>query len=94
MFPQHWPNGMKIGISMISNTVNIFTPIFFSIFSRSPTYTRHPKEKLSEKEENKINEEKEMKKPKVCRHLILIRHGQYHLDGMTDTERKLTQLGR
>lgn len=64
------------------------------IFSRSPKYLKNPKEKLTEKEQNEINEEKKVKKTKVCRHLILIRHGQYNLDGLADWERKLTTLGK
>jgi len=32
--------------------------------------------------------------PTASRHLILIRHGQYNLDGETDAERILTALGR
>ena len=32
--------------------------------------------------------------PTATRHIILIRHGQYNLDGETDEERKLTDLGR
>lgn len=31
---------------------------------------------------------------KASRHLILIRHGQYNLDGKDDSERYLTDLGR
>ena len=34
------------------------------------------------------------KKPTATRHLILIRHGQYNLEGVGDAERKLTPLGR
>ncbi|XP_011673375.1 serine/threonine-protein phosphatase PGAM5, mitochondrial-like isoform X2 [Strongylocentrotus purpuratus] len=33
-------------------------------------------------------------KPTATRHLILIRHGQYNTDGITDDERILTALGR
>lgn len=33
-------------------------------------------------------------KAKATRHLILIRHGQYNLDGETDKQRILTELGR
>lgn len=32
-------------------------------------------------EENKMNEKLEKVKPKAVRHLFLIRHGQYNLDG-------------
>ena len=35
----------------------------------------------------------EKKKSKAIRHIILIRHGQYNLDGATDKERVLTKLG-
>jgi len=34
------------------------------------------------------------KLPTASRHIILIRHGQYNLDGKTDDERYLTDLGR
>ena len=33
-------------------------------------------------------------RPRASRHLILVRHGQYNLDGETDTQRYLTTLGR
>jgi serine/threonine-protein phosphatase PGAM5 len=41
-------------------------------------------------------DEKDVKEkaPTARRHLILIRHGQYNLDGATDKERILTELGR
>jgi serine/threonine-protein phosphatase PGAM5 len=45
----------------------------------------------------KVNEYKrklEEHRSKATRHLILIRHGQYNLDGATDLERTLTKLGR
>lgn len=45
-------------------------------------------------QENEHNEKLEKYKPKATRHLILIRHGQYNLDGETDKERILTELGR
>lgn len=32
-------------------------------------------------------------RPTGSRHLILVRHGQYNLDGQTDQERSLTELG-
>lgn len=32
--------------------------------------------------------------PTATRHIILVRHGQYNLDGTTDKERYLTDLGR
>ena len=45
-------------------------------------------------QQNSFNEKISKHKPKATRHLILIRHGQYHLDGLTDPDRKLTPLGR
>lgn len=48
---------------------------------------------INETDDNKLNEAYEAKKPKAVRHLILIRHGQYNLDGKTDAERILTELG-
>lgn len=85
--------GRKLGpvwymINILWRNENVF------IFSRSPKYLKNPEEKLSEKEQNEINEEEKVKKPRVCRHLILIRHGQYNLDGLSDFERKLTTLGK
>ncbi|XP_044740364.1 serine/threonine-protein phosphatase Pgam5, mitochondrial isoform X2 [Chrysoperla carnea] len=44
--------------------------------------------------ENKINEQIEKYKAKFTRHIFLIRHGQYNLEGKTDQERALTELGK
>lgn len=50
--------------------------------------------KQSELESEKILREKyEKLKPKVKRHLILVRHGQYNQDGVQENERFLTKLG-
>lgn len=40
------------------------------------------------------NEDIKFKHPTASRHIILIRHGQYNLDGTSDSERYLTDLGR
>ncbi|KAL0818408.1 hypothetical protein ABMA28_008880 [Loxostege sticticalis] len=45
-------------------------------------------------DENKYNEQIEKAKSKAVRHLFLIRHGQYNVEGLTDKERILTELGR
>ena len=45
-------------------------------------------------EENNYNTKIEKHKPTATRHLILIRHGQYNLAGVTDADRILTELGR
>ncbi|CAG9820564.1 unnamed protein product [Phaedon cochleariae] len=62
--------------------------------NRSPQFTKRPNGKLTASDENRLNEEVELLKPKACRHIILIRHGQYNLNGSTDEERVLTKLGR
>lgn len=40
-----------------------------------------PKKKDDPEEENKTNEKLEKVKPRAVRHLFLIRHGQYNVDG-------------
>ncbi|XP_055310953.1 serine/threonine-protein phosphatase Pgam5, mitochondrial isoform X2 [Sitodiplosis mosellana] len=52
------------------------------------------KSKATPEDENKYNERLEAVKPTAVRHLILIRHGQYNLDGVTDADRFLTEIGR
>lgn len=52
------------------------------------------KSNASPERENKYNEKIEAVKSKAVRHLILVRHGQYNLDGEIDLERYLTELGR
>lgn len=52
-----------------------------------------PKDSSPEKE-NTYNEKVEKYKSKATRHIIMIRHGQYNLNGATDSERFLTELGR
>lgn len=52
------------------------------------------KSDASPERENKHNEKLEKVKSKAVRHLILIRHGQYNLNGDTDVDRYLTELGR
>lgn len=47
----------------------------------------------NEKGDNKYNETLQNANPKATRHVILIRHGQYNLDGNTDQDRVLTKLG-
>lgn len=44
--------------------------------------------------QNRFNEKLDKKRSKVVRHLILVRHGQYNMDGRTDLERFLTEKGR
>lgn len=63
--------------------------------SRDPASLVKPlKSKATPEDENKYNERLEAVKPTAVRHLILIRHGQYNLDGATDADRFLTEVGR
>lgn len=64
-----------------------------TFFSRAPGSLVHPKKLKVDKNNNEINEY-DARKPKSTRHIILIRHGQYEVDGTTDEQRVLTKLGR
>lgn len=44
--------------------------------------------------QNEYNEKLNRTRSKAVRHIILIRHGQYNLDGKNDKERVLTALGK
>lgn len=48
----------------------------------------------SPEKENAHNEKLDKHRSKAVRHIILVRHGQYNLNGATDKERILTELGR
>lgn len=85
--------GRKLGPVRIKKLLTFEKYFNINTFSRSPKYTRSTKHIKNEKDENLVNEERESLRPKFCRHLILIRHGQYNLQGVTDNERILTKLG-
>lgn len=61
--------------------------------SRSPEALVHPKKLKNKNNENDLNEGTDLGKPRAIRNLILIRHGQYELNGKTDAERILTKIG-
>ncbi|KAM9517196.1 serine/threonine-protein phosphatase PGAM5, mitochondrial-like [Salvelinus alpinus] len=52
------------------------------------------KKKDKEITSEELNTEVENNKPKATRHIFLIRHSQYNLNGSVDKERVLTPLGR
>lgn len=52
-----------------------------------------PKDASPEKE-NAYNEQVDKHRSKAVRHILLIRHGQYNLNGISDKDRTLTELGR
>lgn len=71
--------------------------IFFLFFNRSrePSSLLKPLKSTATPEDENVNNEKlEAIRPTAVRHLFLIRHGQYNLDGATDVDRFLTELGR
>ncbi|XP_058130150.1 serine/threonine-protein phosphatase Pgam5, mitochondrial [Anopheles ziemanni] len=62
---------------------------------RDPKSLVKPLKKVDDPEaQNAYNKAVELVKGRATRHLILVRHGQYNLDGATDAERTLTALGR
>ncbi|CAG4933145.1 unnamed protein product [Colias eurytheme] len=61
---------------------------------REPESIVKPAKASKPEDENRFNEQVEKARSKAVRHLFLIRHGQYHVEGTTDSERTLTELGR
>lgn len=62
---------------------------------RDPKSLVKPLSESSDPEkENRYNEKLDKKRSRVVRHLILVRHGQYNMDGRTDLERYLTEKGQ
>ncbi|KAM9446931.1 serine/threonine-protein phosphatase PGAM5, mitochondrial isoform 2-T2 [Clarias gariepinus] len=59
---------------------------------RDPSSMTNPRRRVSVGEEN--SSEVENIKPTATRHILLIRHAQYLLNGNGDKERRLTELGR
>lgn len=77
------------------NFTHFFINTIFFIFSRDPTSLVKPiKSNATPEDQNKYNERLEAVKPTAIRHIVLIRHGQYNLDGITDNDRFLTEIGR
>lgn len=65
-----------------------------NLYSRDPKSIVKPLSKNATDDDiHKYNDKLELAKPKAVRHLILIRHGQYNLDGLTDDQRYLTEIG-
>lgn len=60
---------------------------------RDPKSLVKPIDLNDSKLQNEYNQKVEGKKSRAARHIFLIRHGQYNLNGETDEERKLTELG-
>jgi len=69
----------------------------FNWDQRQPSSLVEPPKGLTEEqlnEDSAYHEALSKAKSRARRHLILIRHGQYHLDGASDEQRTLTELGR
>ncbi|ODM97466.1 Serine/threonine-protein phosphatase PGAM5, mitochondrial [Orchesella cincta] len=60
---------------------------------KPPKRTKSKSADGSGDKEDDIVEQLEKRRAKATRHIFLIRHGQYNLDGETDKERVLTELG-
>ncbi|KAK3927374.1 Serine/threonine-protein phosphatase PGAM5, mitochondrial [Frankliniella fusca] len=58
---------------------------------RDPQYLVRPSE--GGEDDVRFKQELESKKPTATRHLLLIRHGQYNMEGKNDRERVLTDIG-
>ncbi|KAL1451301.1 hypothetical protein MTO96_043865 [Rhipicephalus appendiculatus] len=61
---------------------------------RDPMFCVKPPEDYSPAEQIRFEEELSKAKPKRNRYLYLIRHGQFNVNGTTDKECALTELGR
>ncbi|XP_017888948.1 serine/threonine-protein phosphatase Pgam5, mitochondrial-like [Ceratina calcarata] len=61
---------------------------------RDPKSLVRPMKISNESDQTAYNKEVANKMAKSVRHIILIRHGQYNIDAKTDTDAKLTDLGR
>ena len=60
---------------------------------RDPNVLTQSKKTHPSTKKDASNESVAQKKPKASRHLLLIRHGQYSVNGETDDQRTLTPLG-
>lgn len=63
-------------------------------YSRAPESIVKPIKFEDPVKQNEYNEKLEKAKSKSTRHLFLIRHGQYNIEGETDKDRFLTELGK
>ncbi|XP_074061269.1 serine/threonine-protein phosphatase PGAM5, mitochondrial isoform X2 [Macrotis lagotis] len=61
---------------------------------REPRSLMNLRKRNTETGEEEIASKLENLRAKATRHIFLIRHSQYHLDGSLDKDRTLTQLGR
>jgi len=67
--------------------------IFTVICRRDPAVLTESKKKHTSTNKDASSEGVAPKKPTASRHLLLIRHGQYNVDGESDDKRALTSLG-
>lgn len=70
----------------------LLNPLWHVDFRRSPASLVKPSK--GKEDDNRYNTELEQAKPTAKRHIFLIRHGQYNLEGRKDPERFLTALGK
>lgn len=93
---------VALHISIICTSINLLynflqlNPILHSvtIFSRDPHSIVEPVKMGSAAEQNRYNSEIEKAKGTAWRHIFLIRHGQYNVNGASDKEQTLTEMGK
>lgn len=69
-------------------------PLSMCLFRREPLALINLKKKNEETGEEELASRLDHCKAKATRHIFLIRHSQYNLDGRADKDRTLTPLGR
>ena len=77
-------------ISALAELLVITCPV---LCRRDPTTLTESKKKHPSTNKDASGESIVQKKPTASRHILLIRHGQYNVDGESDDKRTLTPLG-
>ena len=89
--PLLWCLTLFLSSKTFSRRNNLIKLIYFFIRRDPVAMVKPPKN--GSNEDNDYQNALKKATPTVSRHLILIRHGQYHLDGEKDAGRFLTDLG-
>ncbi|XP_018318531.1 serine/threonine-protein phosphatase PGAM5, mitochondrial isoform X2 [Agrilus planipennis] len=89
----HFADKRKVFTSWTTNYVPPNSSKWDDNWDQSPNSLIHPKKILNDTNNDKVVEKLNTLRSTATRHIILIRHGQYEIDGGTDEERKLTKLG-
>lgn len=88
-------SAIKARLHICKNPLPLSLPfIKMCLFRREPLALINLKKKNEETGEEELASRLDHCKAKATRHIFLIRHSQYHLDGRADKDRTLTPLGR